>query len=567
MTTESSKIGSRRFNLNDRAAILLLLVFSAALVAPAAYFGIPDNYDLGQHLRFAQTWNQTLSEGSIFAAWGAVDNAGLGSPGVRFYPPANHMLMGLLQIATGSWYDTLWITMLIWMFIGSIGVYKLASEWLTPETAFCSSLLYGIVPYHLLQVFQAFLLAEFAAAAILPFCFLYAHRLINAGGTKNILLFAFSYAGLILAHIPSTIIGSLSLGVFVLCFLSKRNFLRSFAGFATSGVTALALTAFYWVRMASELAWVKHNTSEYYSAGFYNYSTYLFPMIISAGDDYVPRFLWLMDICILLTIFLFIPAIIVALIRRKGGVPRFLIAFLSTGFFTVFMMSVLSTAIWDNVSLIQKLQFAFRWLSATSVIAAIVFPAAVACLIANRKTITRPFAYGLALVITMIIVVDMSQIVIPSAPVPRERIQEIVDTLNEKAGCECWWPIWAKPGAMKEAEPVVAGTREVKIESWEAGDRRFTIETGESTSARIATFYYPYWKAEINGQEIAPNLADDGAMTIPLSAERSDVRLYFAEPAKVTVSRYLSASALAVWLLAFTAIRIRRKRAEEGEYV
>src|SRR5690349_25161382 len=67
----------------DRAAIVLLLVFSAVLVAPAAYLGIPENYDLGQHLRFARTWHEAIASGTVIPLWGAADNAGLGSAGIR----------------------------------------------------------------------------------------------------------------------------------------------------------------------------------------------------------------------------------------------------------------------------------------------------------------------------------------------------------------------------------------------------------------------------------------------------------------------------------------------------
>ncbi len=543
MKPDSSKIVSRRFNVNDRTAIFLLLVLSAVLVAPAAYFGIPENYDLGQHLRFARTWHDAFSSGSLSVSWGSADNAGLGSAGVRFYPPATHMLMGAIQLVTNSWYDTLWLTMLFWMFLGSVGVYKLASEWCSKPTSLYTALLYAIVPYHLLQVFQAFLLAEFAAAAVLPFCFLYAHRLITKGGTANILPFAASYSALVLTHLPSTIIGSLSLAVFAVCFLSRENFLKVAARFVFGFSTALATTAFYWVRMISELQWVKHNTSEYYASGFYNYSTYFFPMLYSAGDDYVPRFLWLMDICIVLTYTLLIPALIVA-VRRRLDAPRHVVALLAVAGFVLFMMSIVSAPIWDNVATIQKLQFPFRWLGPASLAAALLFPIGVEILAITQEKITRAFAYSLASILTLVIVFDVTQIVVPSAPLPREEIAKLVAVLDERPGCDCWWPAWARSEAMKSVQKVNAGNRASYIRTWEPTTREFNVADGERQEIQVATFYYPHWRVEINGIVSPVTLGENGTIGLIVPSGNANVRLFFQEPFYVHLTRYIS---LAAW--------------------
>jgi hypothetical protein len=432
-----------RPTISERSAIILLFLFSAAVVAPAIYYGIPENYDLGQHLRFAKTYLETFSSGTILPSWGATDNAGLGSAGVRFYPPLVHMLMGLIQLGTNSWYDTLWMTMFLWMFVGSVGVFKLANEWLPVQTALLSAGLYAIVPYHLLQVFQAFLLAEFAAAAILPFCFLFAFRLARDGGAKNVIYLSAAYSLLVLSHIPSTIMGSLSLAVFVGCYLNRQNIVRTTAQGAIAVAISLAATAFYWVRMVTELPWVKHNTPDYYASGFYDYTTYLFPMFLSAGEVYGYRFLWLLDICIVITYLLLIPAFIVIATRRKtaGRSTQHVYAFTAVALFAFFMMSLLSKPLWDNIGTIQKLQFPYRWLGPASLAAAILFPVGVIMLSEVRAKVTRPFAYSLTSILLLIAVFDITQVVVPSAPLPRtEWIANPVATAGGPSGRK--WVPW-----------------------------------------------------------------------------------------------------------------------------
>lgn len=544
--------------LSERTAILLLLLFAVALILPAAYLGLPENYDLGQHLRFARTWHDEMASGNLIPLWGAADNAGLGSAGVRFYPPATHFMMGVIQFATGSWYDTLWITLLIWMFIGSIGVFRLASEWSSSTVALTSALLYAIVPYHLMQVFQMFLLAEFIAAAIIPFCFLYAHRLITEGGTTNILLFSIAYSGLVLTHIPMTIIGTLSLGVFLLTFVSAENFRRLIYRFVPAFTISLIATAFYWVRMVTEISWIKHNTPEYYATGPYNYSTYLFPILYSAGEAYLPRLLWLIDVCIVATFVLFIPPLFVA-ISKKFKAQRHLTALLTVAGCSLFMMSILSTPIWDNVSLIQKLQFPYRWLVPASLAAALSFPIAVAALAEGRAELSRAFAYPLLSILIVVIVFDVSQVIVPSAPVPRAEFERSVEKLDQEPACDCWWPMWASRDVMKNSERIFAGGRGFSISRWASTERKFTVESGTSETVRIGTFFYPHWIASVNGLPTEVSKDSNGLIEIPIPTGTAEVTLEFREPRVVIWSRFASGAAIcAIFLLfLFTTIRSR----------
>ena len=554
----STAVNAFRGPMRERTAILSLFVLAAALILPAAYVGIPENYDLGQHLRFARTWHEAIGSGAIIPSWGAADNEGLGSAGVRFYPPATHFVMAVLQFGTGSWYDTLWLMMLIWMFVGSVGVFKLANEWSSVPVSYCSAVLYAIVPYHLLQVFQAFLLAEFTAAAILPFCFLYAHRLITKGGSANVLLFAVAYSGLILTHIPTTIFGTLSLSVFILGFLSPENLARSIKQFATAGVFAVATTSFYWVRMVTELSWIKHNTPQYYASGVYTYSTYFFPMFYSAGEVYLPRFLWLFDICIVVTYALFIPSLIV-LIKKRFEAPRHMLAMVGVAGFALFMMSAASSPIWDNISLIQKLQFPYRWLSPASLAAALLFPIGVAALVERRVEITRPFAYSLALIITAVIVLDVSQIIVPSAPVPRSAFAKTVDTLDEIPACDCWWPIWATSDALKHVGRIGGTDRTFAVSKWDSSERHVIVGEGSASEIVVGTFYYPYWRATVNESPVEVSKNAEGLIQIPVPTHNpANVVLEFREPTLAIYSRFFSA-AMILTLLGWLLVQLSRR--------
>ena len=153
-------------------------------------------------------------------------------------------------------------------------VYSLPNT--THGSPLLAAFIYGIIPYHLFQIYQLFLLAEFVAAGFTPFVFYYGTRLIKEGGVRNSVLFSIFFSLVVLTHIPSTIILSVSLAVFFLMQLRKETFLRTAIYTSVSAVLTLLSTAFYWLKIITEVKWVKHDAVDYYNSGLYTYSSYLF---------------------------------------------------------------------------------------------------------------------------------------------------------------------------------------------------------------------------------------------------------------------------------------------------
>jgi hypothetical protein len=550
----------------EALAVTIVVIFAGLLVLPIALVGIPENYDLSQHLRFARSYFDAFSNGSIYPAWAANDNLGYGSVGIRFYPPLSYVPIGLVQFFTASYYDSLWISVLFWMIVGSIGMYVLAREMMPVWWALFAATLYAIVPYHLVQVYQAFLLAEFTASAILPFCFLFALRTVRSASVANVVLLAISVALLILSHIPSTIIVSLGLGIFIAALLERSKMAGAIVRTVSAFALSAAATSFYWIRMVSELDWVKHNTREFYGEGYYNYSTYFFPMFVNGGEAYVPRFLWLWDIIILITIFLIVPAIAVLVMRwcRSESGNRQMLAFTLTAVFSFFMMSIASSLLWDNISILQKIQFPWRWLTVASFAASMVFVMAVRDLAVRSRKIKRPLAYSLALILSAVIVFDLTQAVIPSAPVPRAEFNQRLETLDNEPGCECWWPIWAFRTALQHVQPVEISERQAQITEWSATNRSFIVTEGAETQARVATFYYPHWNAKVNGISAEVRPGNDGAIEVGLPTNKAVVEFEFNEPNAVILSRYFSPL---VWILMFIVLGIGLRRSARASEI
>lgn len=538
-----------KIRFNDKIALLCIFLIACVLVIPIAFMGIPDGFDLLQHIRFANTYLDSFLNGQIIPSWGGNDNFGFGSIGVRFYPPLVYILLALTKLLAGGWYDAFWIDALLWMSLGGVGVYLWAREWMDVTYALLAALLYSIAPYHTFQIYGAVLFAEFAAAGIIPFCFLYLTRLSSKGDVWNTLLFSISLSLLFLTHIPSAMIGSVCLALYAMTLTERARIFSTLLRFAWAYLLALAATAFHWIKLVTEVDWVKHNSPAYFSNGAYDFQRYFFPIyLITPAANYIEKRLWEYDFLVSITTVFFLPSLIFLAVKLRSrakthDVSRPQVALFATGVFSIFMLSLASSLIWQYVSILQKIQFPWRWLLVATAAGPICFVIVLSYL--NKASIRRMVIYTTAAFVLIVGLYSVTQNIFQSNPLTRLSFDKEVSEMDSTTACECWWPIWANQNALAHHERVEAAARAIEVNKWSSNDRTFTIGPGTPGNGQVATFWYPYWKATINGSTVGVGLDQNGALLIPLPAERSEVHLYFEEPSFVAAAKYIS---LLAWI-------------------
>jgi uncharacterized membrane protein len=528
-------------------AVILLFAY-LSLVLPIQILGPPSALDMETDLRFASAFQEAFASGHLFPSW-ANDNFGYGSIGIRFYPPLSLFLLAITQLLTNDWFAALTANLYLWLVVGCLGIYTFVKEWGTPAQGLLAACLYTIVPQHVAEVFQAFAFAEYAAWAILPFCFLYVTRICREGTWKDTLLFAVSYSLLILTHIPTTVIASFCLPVYVLSVVNWRKFRQIFVLLISALGLSLLATAFRWVMLLNELAWVQHNSPENYRSGIYNFESWMFPnSMINHTFGFLEIAARIFDVTIILTLAFTIPAFIY-LFTSSRNKPIFnrkvLVASLITAVFSFFMLSKLSFYVWSNIVLLQKIQFPTRWLSVLSVFSIVSFSLTMPMLLRNFPRSPRLIIYpGLALIVA-ILLFNVSELIIPSAPLSAAQIAQIEVKMKTEPIWKSWWPIWAKDMALENSERVLAGSRGFEVTTWATESKEFTVKPGNAQSVVVKSFYYPFWKATVNGQPVEPGMDENGVMTISIPAESSRVRLDFQEPQMYDAANAIS---LVTWL-------------------
>jgi len=540
----------KNYQNKTRIHIAAVLLFGyVSLVLPIQIIGLPSAFDMVTDMRFASSFQDAFASGHLFPSW-ANDNFGYGSIGIRFYPPLSLFLLAVTQSVINDWFTALTANLFFWLFVGCLGVYLFVRTWGTPGQGLLAACLYAIVPRHVGEVFQAFAFAEFAAWGILPFCFLFVTRICRGGTRKDTILFAVSYSLLILTHIPTTIIASFCLPVYVLSVMDWRNFKKIFVSLLSALAFTLLATSFRSVIVLNELGWVQHNDPENYGSGFYNFNSWLFPnVMVQHSFIFLNVAAWLFDITTVLTLAFTIPAFIYLFTSstdKLGSNRKVLFASLITVAFSFFMLSRLSYHVWDNIVILQKTQFPTRWLSVVSLFCVVSFSLSAPILLKRFPKFRRLVIYpGLALVVA-ILIFNVGELIIPCEPLSDDEMTQITVQMKAEPIWKSWWPTWANKKAFDVSDRVLAGGRAFEVTSWHAESKEFTVQPGKAQSVVVKSFYYPLWKASVNGQPVEPGIGENGVMTIPISAESSQVRLDFHEPNIYIVANAFS---LVTWLV------------------
>jgi len=526
-----------------------LVLAGAAILTPTLLWGMPSSRDLSNHFRFALPFYDSLRAGHLSPGWLAESNGGFGDASFRFYPPALYYLLALARTITGNWLAATLLTATILSVSGALGIYLWAREVMSRDLAMWAGIFYAVAPYHLNQFFQAFMLAEFAGAAVLPFAFAFTERVCKYRRARDIAGLATAYAILILTHLPLAVIGSVALFVYAILRVDAKRRWATFAGLALSAALGLAASACYWTTMLVELRWIRADNIEPDPTVDYRGN-----FVLSTFSPDYPN-VWWMNILLLATAAMFWPALV--LLRRSGrehirGKPGSLNALFVLLLLTMFMATPLSKPVWNLIHPLQETQFPWRWLTITSMACALGLAAALPFwkrMASGRK---RPLAVLAAGTVAVAFAFSASHIIREAYWLTPHQFEAKLAEIPGSASVSQWWPAWVHAPLQSMSSPVDAGDRKLFIESWEPERRVFYAGAGQSNIARVRTFFYPHWMAIADGQRLAIHPDKDGALLITLPDKAVTVTLEFLEPKRVRYAAALTAFGwLAIGLILF----------------
>jgi 6-pyruvoyl-tetrahydropterin synthase related domain len=508
---------------------LLITAISTLVVLPIYFFGIPFSRDALHHFQTSANLSNLLTT-HIFPLWSDEANNGYGGIVLRFYPILSYAVLSFADFLGGDLFNASILAFLFWTVLGGLGVYLWANEHFSKQAALFASVCYIFSPYHVSQLYIGFLYAEFAASAILPFCFWFIDRIYKNKSWSDVSGFGFFYALLILTHIPLTFIGTISLLAY--CVFRKEfisNLIKSAAGFLLGALIGI----FQWSRVLSEMNWVGISLPRFSTTGFYNYKdTFLlsFPYIFGSETD--NHVLWFLDLILLFTCAF---AVSFLLISKKKLFHAKIVFIL-----TIFFATPFSRLVWDNFGLLPKVQFPWRWLSILSIISVIFFASGFETFIESAKQKNRAKFYILSGFVLFYFSFTVFQCIKQAQFYEKPAIIQMSENIAGKENFEEWLPIWANPETSKIKERVIIENRRYEILDWKSDEKIIHFDKGNESKVRIATFYYPHWKAFFDDGETKIEPSEDGAISVIIPSEEKTLKLKFIEPVQNIILFYFT---------------------------
>lgn len=519
--------------------ILTIFIFSILACLPIFLYGIPNSSDMAQHYQFAVTFYDSVKDGIWYPGWSYQTNYGFGDVGVRFYPPFSYYVLILFRSLSGDWFYASCAAFCFWFFAGGVGIYLWAKEWFSNRAALFAAVVYIFIPYHVNELYNSFLYAEFAASAILPFCFLFVTRIFRHENSSDVFGLAVSYALLILTNLPLALIGSISLLIYSLAALENKTFFNRLLKLASAVLLGLLASSFYWLKMLLEIDFVKHNTAQY-TLDRYDFRTnFAFSYFFTQAEGQTLQTLWYLDSLMFFTLGVFLPSIVIFYLYRKTNEFPKLFNLLILLIFSVFISSFLSGKVWENIPLLQKIQFPWRWLAVISMCGVIFNAAAFEDVLKFFRTEKRWLTLLFFGLITAAFSFSAIKIMRPVYQYSRADFNPIVERLRISGSYECWMPVWVKNEKIVDNQySIKARPREVI--SNKQTEKIIYFPAGEPIAAAVNVFYYPHWRAFANDERIEVGKADNGTVLLNIPPAETVIKLEFIEPVYVRAANLIS---------------------------
>lgn len=524
----------REFNFTARSHegwrnALLVTAFGAMMLLPAIIKGVPRGNDLPHHYRTALSFYNSIGNGNLYPGWNAEATSGYGDVTFRFYPPAIYYAMAFSRALTGNWYDS---SLLLFAFLsaaGGLGVYLWARAHLDGNLAMWAGIFYTFVPFHINELYQAFLLPEYAASALLPFSFAFTELVCERQRPKDVFGLAASYALLILTHLPLAIIGSLALLIYTLLLIKKRTWMKTVMRLGLGVTVGLAASARYWVTMIAELPWLKAAPSA--PSSWFDYRlNFLFWKSVEGSTS------WWANVLAIATALMFLPAVALLLRNKTGSSARRLRAVAILMLFSFFMATPLSLPVWSVLPFLQRVEFPWRWLAITSVCGPVLLASSIPHWVEKARNNRRPAVIAAVGCVLISAALTFLQIVRGATYLPRSTFDSLVKQVGSSNSLNFWLPQWASVDARVMKSEIEIGDRPFAINLWGPERREFQVGPGFPSEARVRTFYYPCWVARVGSARMPTRADTDGALLISLPGDAVSVNLEFSEPPRTSMA-------------------------------
>lgn len=527
--------------------VLLSLIPLFDLLNP----GLPITHDGQDHVARIANFYQNISDGNIIPRWAPNLNWGYGHPVLMFLYPLPSYSASLFHFLGFSLIDSTKLVFAMSFVLSGLFMFIFLREFLDNLSAFFGGMLYMFAPYRFVDLYVRGALGEHVAFVFLPLIFYFLLKLskekkFNPYTTTFGSLFL---AGLFLSHNAISIM-FLPLAIIYSTFLisTAKERIKLVYKYLGVFILGIGLSSFFLLPAFFEGKYTLRDivTAKDYATRFMDLSKFFYGQwnygITGQFTVQLGIIQWIViGLALPVTIFLY---------KKKQLLWILTFAFLVVFAITIFLMTPYSKLIWDKVTIFQKFQFPWRFLTMSVFISSILG----AIVISQLKNYKKLFT-----VIFIVLVLWLNNnywhaqgYLIKDEPFFTGVYNGTTDT-GESSSI---WSVRFMEVQPKSHIEIISGNAKIKELYRSTTTHEYEINSGEKIQIRENTLYFPGWELLIDGVKTEIEFQDPhnrGVMTFNVPKGNHKISLDFGETKLRLVSNLISLFSL-VFVLVLLAL-------------
>lgn len=530
-----------------------VLLFITALLPILALLqpGLPVTHDGQDHVARIANFYESLSEGHLIPRWAANLNWGYGHPILMYLYPLPSYFASFFHFVGFSFLDSTKIVFAVSFLVSILIMYFFVRDAYGEMPALAAALIYGFAPYRFVDMYIRGALGEHVAFVFPPLILwglfgIAKKRKIRIWGS----LTALGVFGLILSHNAISLMVLPIIGLYTLyLWYTLANRSNTFLISAClSLLFGFLWSAFFWIPAFFEGKYTLRDIvtkNEIASRMVPLWSFIYSPWVYGGGDDLTKQLGFPSWIIILLSVgYLF-------RIRKNS---RFIIgALLILLLTTMLLMTSISLPIWDHISLLQKFQFPWRFLTVTTILSSLLAAYLLRLLSHQKQSI-------ILVIICIVTFVTTTGMWRPKANKLYDQVffTGIYDSTTDTGESS---PIWSV--RFMESRPpahvgVVSGQAFIQELRRSTTEHAYLIDASVKTRIVENTLYFPGWHIFVNKKEVLPEFQDPnyrGLMTFMVEPGKNEIQVLFTNTKLRSLSEALSIISLGVGVVLYSVLR------------
>lgn len=506
--------------------IFVLIVVSLIPLIDLCHPGLPVTHDGQDHVARIANFYQNLAEGNIIPRWASNLNWGYGHPILMFLYPLPSYAASLFHFIGFSLIDSIKLVFGLAFILSGLTMYIWVRAFLGPTAGISAAAIYMFAPYRFVDLYVRGAIGEHVAFIFPPLIFFFLYALSKQYKPQYLIGGAFSVAGLLLSHNAISLMFIPLLAIYVLYLAiakRKKTIFFIYAFFLVS--LGFSLAAFFWVPAFFE---GKYTLRDIVTGGG-EYARHFSPLSgFFVGDwSYGGSGQFTVQVGVVHWIFIFLSIPILFILKKqKNNSWIFSLIILLYFISTLFLMTSNSKVIWEKVTVLQKFQFPWRFLS-LSVFCAAVLGGIVTSVLRKNRWI---FA---SITILLLLFTNKDFWHVNGFLQKNESFYKGVYKGTTDTGESA--PVWSVRFMEKEPKShleIISGNGVVQEKERKVTHHMYEVVLDERSQMRENTLYFPGWDVYIDGQKVPiefQNPAHRGLLTFFVDKGIHNIDIIFTD--------------------------------------